>query len=144
MLFHILDFGVLAHEEAVHAVVLAVLAAAVVDAAAGHDDHVRVLADIEVVVHRLLQAALGEHHGDVHALVFGAGLHMDVDAAAVCLGDDLNVGSAAAARKLAVGPEVIGALGHAVQIRDLLDKALLDGVKLNHVLLLLTAASGRR
>ena len=130
--------------EGVDAVVLRALVRIVVDAAAGDDLDIAILADIEVVVHRLLQAALGEHHGDVHALVFGAGLHMDVDAAAVCLGDDLDVGGAAAACKLAVGPEVVGALGHGVEIGDLLDEALLDGVKLNHMLLLLTAASGRR
>ena len=56
VLFHVAHPGVFAHEKAVDAVVLAVLAAAVVDAAARHDDHVAVLADVKVVVHRFFEA----------------------------------------------------------------------------------------
>ncbi len=52
MLLHIADFGALFEKEAVNAVVLGILAAAVVDAAAGDDDDVAVGADIEVVIDR--------------------------------------------------------------------------------------------
>ena len=46
--------------------------AAVVDAAAGHDLHIAVLADVEVVVHRLLHTGLGDDDGDVAGLALGA------------------------------------------------------------------------
>ena len=48
----------------------------VVNAAAGHDDHVAVGPDVKVVVHQLIQAGLGDDHGDVHRLALGAGLNV--------------------------------------------------------------------
>ena len=53
VLLDVLHLCVFAHPEAVDAVVLGIRLAAVVDAAAGDDDHVAVLADEEVVVDHL-------------------------------------------------------------------------------------------
>ena len=56
VLLHIFDMGVLAHIEAVYAVVLGVVLAAVVDAAARDNHHITVVADIKIVVDGLLDA----------------------------------------------------------------------------------------
>ena len=53
LLLHVLDLRVLSHEEAVDAVVAGVGVAAVVDAAAGHNGHVAVIPDVEIVGHHL-------------------------------------------------------------------------------------------
>ena len=144
MLFHIADFGALFEKEAVNAVVLGILAAAVVDAAAGDDDDVAVGADIEVVIDRFFDAALGQDHGDVHALVPGAGFDMNINAAAVRLGDDVDVGGGVPAGKLAVGAEIVGTGRHAVQVGNFLDQAFLNGIQFDHCSALLTTAAGRR
>ena len=49
---------------------------AVVDAAAGHDGHVAVVSDQEIVIYRLRQTALAQHHRDVDRLVLVPGLMM--------------------------------------------------------------------
>ena len=126
VLLNVFELAVFADVEAVHAVMGGVLVAAVGDAAARDDDHVAVVAHKEVVVHDLLQAALGKHHGDMDALVFRAGLDADVDAGLVGLGADLNVGGGVAARRLAVCADVVGALRHLVQVGDLSQQLLLD------------------
>ena len=131
VLLHVLHVGVLAHVEPVDAVVLRVLVAAVIDAAARHDQHVRPLAHEEVVVDHLLEARLCQDHGDMDALVLGEGCDADVHAAHVRLRGDLDVGRGPAARHLAVGPDVVGPLGHGVQVRDLPQKPLLYLVQLH-------------
>ena len=118
--------GVLAHLEAVDAVVLRILVAAVVDAAAGHDQDVAVVPDEKVVVDRFLQAALAEDHRDVDALVPGARLDVDVDAGAVRLGDDLDVGGGVAGSGLAVAADVISPFGDVVQVGHFGQDLLLD------------------
>ena len=59
VLLHVAHLGVFADVEGVDAVVAALVAAGVVDAAAGHDVHVAVVADVEVVVDHLTEAGLG-------------------------------------------------------------------------------------
>ena len=78
--------------EGVDAFVAGLLVAAVVDAAAGHDGHVAVVADDKIVVDGLIQAALAEHHRDVDRLIFGAGLDDDVNAVLVLFADNVDVG----------------------------------------------------
>ena len=56
------------------------------------------------------------HHGDVHALVLGAGLNDDVDVVLVLFGDDIDVGGGVSGGLLAVGPDIVGPFGHFVQI----------------------------
>ena len=93
---------------------------AVVDAAAGDDGHIAVLADEEVVVDHVLQAAHAEDHGDVDRLVFRARLDDDVNTILVRLGDDVDVGGGVPARLLAVGPNVVGPLGDLMEPGHLL------------------------
>ena len=112
--------GVFAHVEGVDAVVLAVLHAAVVDAAAGHDGHVAVVPHEKVVIDQIGQAALAEDHGDVDRLVLGARLDDDVNAVLVGLGHDVDVGGGVPAGLFAVGPDVIGPFGHFMQLGHLL------------------------
>src|SRR5699024_12785320 len=99
-----------------------------VAAPAGDDQNVAVVRHVKVVVCLHLQAALAEHHRDVDALVPGARLDVDVDAGAVGHGDDLDVGGGAAAGGLAVGPDVVGPFGDAVQVGHLGQDLLLDVV----------------
>ena len=120
MLFNVAHAGILADEEAVDPVVAGLLRAAVVDAAAGDDGHIAVLADEKVVVDHILETGLGNNDRDVHALVFRAGSNVDVDAGLVFLRDDVDVRGRVAAGELAVGADIIGTLGDAVEVCDLL------------------------
>ena len=88
-----LDTSHMSIEEAVDAVVAGLLRAAVVDAAAGNDGHIAVLADVKVIVDHVLEAGLGNDDRDVHALVFRAGGDVNVDAGLVFLRDDVDVRS---------------------------------------------------
>ena len=69
-------------------------------------------------------------HGDVDALVLRERRDADVHAADIRLRGDLDVGGGPAARHLAVAPDVVGALGHLVQVRDLPEEPLLYLVQL--------------
>lgn len=102
--------------------------AAVVDAAAGDDGHVRALANVEIVVHQIGQAGLAQDDGDVYALVFGERADVNVDAGLVVLGHDVNVGGGVAARQLAIGADVVSAYGQAVQVGDLPQQVLFNCV----------------
>ena len=118
VLLHILHLRVLTHIEAVDAVVLGVGVAAVVDAAARHDEHVRALADMEIIVHQLCEPALGHDHRDVHAFVLCPGLYIDIQPGAALLRDDVDVRGALASRGLAVGADIVGALRNIVKVCD--------------------------
>ena len=128
MLFDIADPGVFLHIEGVDAVVLRVATAAVVDAAARDDGHVGAFADVEIVVHKVCQAGLADDDRDVHALIFGAGLDVDVDAGLIVLADDVDVGGGVAGLQLAVGADVVGADRQRVEFGDLVQQFLFDGV----------------
>ena len=116
VLLHVLDLGVLAQEEAVDAAVLAVTVACIVDATARHDGDVAVSADVEVVVDQLAKTRLGEEHGDVHALVLGTGLDVDIDTGGIGLFHDLNVLGGVLPLQLAVDAEGVSTLGHFMQV----------------------------
>ena len=122
---HIAHPGALAHMEGVDPGVLRILHPAVVDAAAGHNGHITVVADDEIVVDGLIQAALAEHHGDMDRLIFGAGLNDDVDAVLVLFADNVDVGGGVPGGRLPVGPDVIGPFGHIMELGDLLQQILL-------------------
>ena len=132
MFLHVFDLRAFFEEEAVDAVVLGVLRAAVVDAAARDDDHVGAFADIKVVVNRFLDAAGAQHHRDMHAFVFRAGLYEDVDARAVFFRLDVDVGGGVPPGQLAVGAKVVGAHRHVVESRDFGDQPLLYRVHFYH------------
>ena len=80
MLLGVVDPAVLPDVEGVNAVVAALVAAGVVDAAPGHDVHVAVVGHIEVVVYHVAHARLADDHGDVTGLALGARLEADVNA----------------------------------------------------------------
>ena len=120
MLLHVFQLSARRQMEGVDAVVAALLVAGVVDAATRHDGDVGALAHEKVVVHHLGVTGLAEDDGDMNTLVLGAGLDDDVDAGLVRLGDDVDIFGGVAPRHLAVGADVIGALGYLVQIGDLL------------------------
>ena len=73
VLFDIVNLRVFADVEGVDAVVLGVAVAAVVDAAAGHDGHVRALADKEVVIDHVVEPGFAQYDRDMHVFAFGKG-----------------------------------------------------------------------
>ena len=85
VLFDVGDLRVFADVERVDAVVLRVAVAAVVDAAARHDAHVRALADEKVVVDHVLKARFCQYHRDVDVFVLRKRRDADVDAVLVRL-----------------------------------------------------------
>ena len=124
MLLGVVDMGIFADVEGVYAVMAALVAAGVVDAAAGDDVHVAVLADVEVVVDHLGKAGLADDDGDVALLALCAGLDADDDAAlALRLGDDLNMLGGLAGLAAAVLTDVERADGLAREVGDLFQKA---------------------
>ena len=119
--------GIFADVEGVYAVMAALVAAGVVDAAAGDDVHVAVLTDVEVVVDHLGKAGLADDDGDVALLALCAGLDADDDAAlALRLGDDLNMLGGLAGLAAAVLTDVERADGLAREVGDLFQKAGFD------------------
>ena len=86
MLLDIFDFCVFADEEAVDTVVLGLFAAAVVYAAARDYQHVRTLADIEIVIHLIVYSALGDYDGDVNLLALCERLYIYVYAGLAAFG----------------------------------------------------------
>ena len=128
VLFDVAHLGILADKEAVDAVMAGLLRAAVVDAAAGDDGHIAVLTDVKVIVDHVLEAGLGNDDRDVHALVFRAGGNVDVNAGLVFLRDDVDVRGRIAPGELAVGADVIGTLGDAVEVGDLFEQFFLNRI----------------
>ena len=98
------------------------------DAAAGDDGHIAVLTDVKVIVDHVLEAGLGNDDRDVHALVFRAGGNVDVNAGLVFLRDDVDVRGRIAPGELAVGADVIGTLGDAVDVGDLFEQFFLNRI----------------
>ena len=129
VLFDIFDPGVFAHIKGVDAVVLAVAAAAVVDAAAGDDGHVRALAHIKIVIDHVPEAALGQHHRNMDRFVLRARRDADVDAVLVGLGLDDDMLRVAAEGLFAVGADIHCALSRALHVGDDGEDLLLDLVQ---------------
>ncbi len=129
---HVADMRVLPHVETVDAVMLAVLVSAVVDAAPGDDDHVRVLADEEIVVDRFLQSAFGHDDRDMNAFMLGARFDPDLQPADILLRRDLDVRRGLPARTLAVGSDVVGPFRNLVQIRHFPQQPHLCFVEFHH------------
>ena len=64
----------------------------------------------------------------MHALVFGKGTDVDINARLVGLGHNVDVGGGVAPRQFAVGTDVVGTHRQAVQFGDLFQKILFNGV----------------
>ncbi len=124
VLFGVVHVGIFADVEGVHTVVTGLIAAAVVDAAAGHDVHVAVLTDVEVVVDHFGQARLADNDGDVALLTLRAVENADVNALlAVRLGGDLDMLGALPRLAAAVLADVERADGLARQVGDLFQQS---------------------
>ena len=103
-------------------VVLRVMRAAVVDTAAGNDQDIGVITDEEIVVDLLFDAALGDHHGDMHLLALGAGLDENIHSADALFGDDLYIPAGLSEHGLRVGSNIERALRHVLEIGDLAEQ----------------------
>ena len=101
-----------------HAVVLGLLAAAVINAAAGDDQNVRIVAYIKIVVNEIVESALRHDDGDMHALVFRAARDGDIYALLVRLGVDGYISRRSAKTRLAVLSYAHCALRYLFEIRD--------------------------
>ena len=127
VLFHIADLGIFADVEGVDAVVAAFVTAGVVDAAAGDNVHVAVVAHVEVVIDQLTEAAVADDDGDVAFLTLGAGLDADVNAGlSVAAGIDSNVLGGLTGLAAGVLADIEGAHGLAGQIGDLFQQSGVD------------------
>ena len=105
----------------------AFVTAGVVDAAAGDDVHVAVVAHIEVVIDQLAEAAVADDDGDVAFLTLGAGLDADVNAGlSVAAGIDSNVLGGLTGLAAGVLADIEGAHGLAGQIGDLFQQSGVD------------------
>ena len=100
----------------VDAVVTALAAGVVVNAAAGDYRHVRALADIKVVIDLVEHVASGENDGDMHAFPFDARPNDDVYAVFVLFRDYFDVLVRGAGEALTVLANVVRAFGYAVKV----------------------------
>ncbi len=125
VLLYIFYLGVLADIKAMDTVVLRIMRAAVVDTAACDDHDVGVVADEEVVVDLLFDTALGDHHGDMHLLVLGAGLDENINTADSLFGDDLDILAGLPEHRLGVGTDIKRAGRDILHISDFVEQELL-------------------
>ena len=105
---------------------LACLVPAIVNTAACHNRDIAVLANVKIIVHQLFESCLGHEYGDMHALLFGAGLDKNVDSRFILLGDDLDVFCGLSSCRFAVCADVVGACGHFMQSRHLHQQCFLN------------------
>ena len=124
--FQIFDMAVLSDVEAMHTVVFAVLAAAIMDAAACNDDHVAVLADEKFVGDGLLMSGCRDHDRDAAGLIPGAVFDIDIDAAAVLTGSDLDVCGGIPALGFAVYTDIVSTGRCGMNISDFRQDTLFD------------------
>ena len=106
------------HKKTIKDVLIGVAAGVVVDAAARDDRHIRPLADIKIVIHRLAKIAHRQQDGDMHRLIDHPGLNDDVDAVLILFGDDLYVGGGISRQKFSVFADVEAAFWYVMQPRD--------------------------
>ena len=135
---NVFDLCAFADIEAVDTVVLGVLNTAVVDAASGDNDDIAVFTDEEIVVDNFLEAALTHDDRNVNTLILCAGFDLYIDASTVFFGNNIDVCSGVSGGRLAVCPDIEGACGYCMKIRDLAEEPLLDFIylfNLQHVFL---------
>ena len=88
----------------------ALVAAAVVDAAAGHNGDVRSVGDVEVIVHDIHHTGGAHHHRDMHLLALCIPVYIHIYTGIVFLFLYLDVLRAAVAQGDSVLPEIERAL----------------------------------
>lgn len=109
VLLHIFDMRAAGKEKAVDAVMARRLAVFGVHAAAGHDDDVRILADIKVVVNEIVHAAVRHAGGDGERFALCVRTDADVQPRLVGFLFDADVFAAAHIGALAVLPDAVRA-----------------------------------
>ena len=95
------------------------LVSAVVNAAAGYNHNVRPFSYIKIIVHHFGQTALAQYHRNVHAFVNGMRLNPDVNASAVFLGNNINIGGRRSLSRLSIGTQVKRSCRYLMEIRYL-------------------------
>ena len=126
MLLYIFYLGVPAQPETVDSIMSGILVATVVDTAACNDHHITAGANIKIIVHHILQAALAEHHRNVHAFFFRARVNKNINAGLIQLGFNINNGGGVAGSAFSVGTNVVSAHRQGIQLRHLMQQAFLD------------------
>ena len=126
VLFHIFYFCVFSHVETVNTVMLGILHTAVMNTTAGHYHYIGILTDIEIVVYHLFQTALTQNHRDVYAFVFCARFDLNIDTAAVILGNNIDICRCISGCHFAVGTDIVCALRHCMKVCYLLKYSLLN------------------
>ena len=144
ILFRIGDGRPLSHVESMDAVVPCRVAARVVDAAAGHDGHVRAALDIEIIVYDVGHAGSVHHHRDVHLFPLGLFADIDVDPLFVRFPADLDVLRISVAEGLSVVAQVVGALLLKAVIVYFFQDLICYRIQLHRPLLLPACPPGRR
>ena len=129
MLLDVADARTLTDVEAVNTAVLAALVSAVVNAAACNDGHVTIFADMEIVIHQLLDTCLRHYHGDVHTLVLRVGCDINIDTGKIFLLFNGNMLRGILAVELTVDTQGVRTLGYRVQVCHLTKQFYLNGVK---------------
>ena len=127
VLLRVAHAAVLADVEGVDAVVAALVAAGVVDAAARHNGDVAVVGHIEVVIHHVAHARLADDDGDVAGLSLGTLFEVDVDTGlAVGTGVDGDMLCGLTGLAAHVLADVEGPHGLAGEVCDLFQQAGVD------------------
>ena len=118
MLFNILDLRVFADIEGMNAVMLAVAATAIMDAAARHDGYLRTLSDKEVVINHIMKAALGQNDRNMDGFVLCTRRNADIDAVLIRFGFDYDMLGITAKCLFTVGTDIDGAFAGSLHIRN--------------------------
>ena len=116
VLFNIFDFRIFADKEAVYTVVLGLFGAAIVYPAARDYKNVRALADIEVVINRVVDAGLCKNDGDMYLLALCERLYVYIYAGLAVLWFNGDIFARLSYNALAVFSYVQRALGQHVHV----------------------------
>ena len=103
--FNIEHLRALVEEKAVDAVVMSVVAAVVMYAAACVYDNVGVLADVEVIIYYVVDAAFGNNNGYMDCFALCIGTYINVDAGLIFFGNNIYVGCNVDLDRLTVSAE---------------------------------------
>ena len=107
VLFYVSDACILFEIERMDTVMLRFVIAAVVDTAACDDSDIGIFTDIEVVVYKIIDTALGDDDRDHDDFVFRARFDDDIDTGFVRFPFDLDVLRRITAAAAAVGTDII-------------------------------------
>ena len=61
------------------------------DSAAGNDENIRVLSDIEIIIYKVVYTGLGDNNRNVNALVFCSGFYGNINTRLVLFRNNGNI-----------------------------------------------------